>query len=350
MKKATVILIISILAITLLVSCSSSAYEPGYARSDSSTGSMLNMSGGGGGGSAPSAAPGGSSGGAPAPDSPAMPSSPGSGSSGSGLIPITSSFNDSEFAEKIIYTVNADIETLHYDLTIEQVYEIMTFNGAFIESADIGGRRLEQTFHGVQTLRQARFSLRVPKNRLNAVTASLDDLGNVTSLRSDAQNITAQFSDSQSRLNSLRTQEERLLDMLARSDSVEDMLTIEERLATTRYQIESLTSSLRNWQNQVDYSTLNLYIREVEEYTEPEPEPEEEVPELTYWQQIGEGLKASAISVANFFKALFKWFAINLPVLAVIAVIVVVVLVVLKFSLRRGTRKSRKEDPNNTDR
>jgi len=257
---------------------------------------------------------------------------------GSGIVPVTQPFSDGALAEKIIYTVNAEIETLEYEATIEGVYQMLSSNSAFIESSHVGGIKLEYSYYGVVTLREAQFSLRIPKERLNAVTASLDDLGNVMNLRTEADNITQQFSDSQSRLNSLRTQEERLLDMLSKADTIEEMLKIEDMLAEIRYKIEGHTSSLDSWQKHVDYSTMNLYISEVRVFTEVE---EIEEQELSYWQELGEGFMETSKGVAEFFMSLFKWIVVNLPVLVILAAIAAVIIILFRRKLRRD-RKNRK--------
>jgi len=256
----------------------------------------------------------------------------------SGVVPVTAPAVDDSLAEKIIYTVNADIQTIDFDATIEGVYNLLTTNGGFIEGSNIGGRSYAQSYNSWQTFRTAQFSLRIPKDRLNAVTASLGALGNVMSLRSDAENVTSQFYDTQSRLNSYKIQEERLLDMLAKSENVPDMITIEERLADIRYQIETLTTTLRNWQNKVDYSTLNLHISEVEILSEISP-----VQQKTYWEQVSDGLGENAKGVGRFFKELFKWLVVNLPVLGVLAVIAVVVIIIVKRLIRRSAKKAKQK-------
>ena len=253
---------------------------------------------------------------------------------GSGVVSMVSSATDENLAEKIIYTVYADIETMNFDETIDRVYELLSQNRAFIESSYVGGKNLSHMYYGWQTYRNANFTLRVPKDRLVEITAGLDYLGNVTSLRSDSQNITAQFTDTEARLRTLAIQEERLLDMLMKAEDVPDMIAIEERLSNVRYQIESMTATLRNWQNQVDYSTLNLSINEVEEFTEIV-----QLQQRTYWQQIGEGLQATTWNVGLFFMDLFKWFAVNLPVLAILVIIIVVVVIIIRRKLRRSRNK-----------
>ena len=343
MKKTIAVLLIAILSVSLLASCAKGAsydgYETGASAGNNASISML-------------APAGGSS--AFAPDMPAempmpMPSAEvwrddadvafTSAESGPGVVPSSESTAGEGLAEKIIYTVYADIETISFDETVERVYDLIAFNGAFIESSYVGGKNYAATYYGWQTFRSANFTIRVPVARLNAVTASLDSLGNVTSLRSDAENITSQFFDTQSRLNSYRTQEERLLDMLSKADNVPDMIAIEQRLAEVRYSIESLTTTLNNWQSRVDYSTMTLYIAEVETFTEITP-----VQQRTFWQQIGDGLQSRTIGVGRFFMDLFKWFTINLPVLIILAIIAVVVVLLSRRRIRRRKEKRASEN------
>ncbi|MCL2201831.1 MAG: DUF4349 domain-containing protein, partial [Oscillospiraceae bacterium] len=249
---------------------------------------------------------------------------------GSGLVPITPPVSESSLAERIIYTVSADIETLHYEQTLEQVNRLMALNGAFIESHFVGGVNLENTMMGWNSMRTARFTLRVPTHRLNAVTADLSLLGNVASLSSDAQNITQQFSDTEARLTTLRTQETRLLELLINAENIEEMLAIEDRLSWVRFDIESMTSTLRNWQNQIDYSTLHLFVREVEEFTVAQPRDER-----GYWQQMGDGIVDTLRGIGRFFMDIFMWFATNIPILIILAVVVIVIIVIIRRQLRK---------------
>ena len=327
MKKTISILLCAIMAVALLSAC-------GNYKSD---GSDMSMNGSGGSSfSQASSAPmrdylyeeyGADY------DTADMYESGGSGGSGESYVAkqISSTGGGNELAEKIIYNASASIETIDFDESVEKVYDLMALNNAFIESSNIGGRNYSQSYYGAQTYRTAYFTLRVPVSRLAEMVSSLSLLGNVTSSQSDGQNITSQFYDMESRLNSYRTQEERLLAMLAKADTVADMIDIEQRLAEVRYSIESMTTTLRNWQNQVDYSTLTLYIYEVAKLSEIAPPLQR-----TYWQQIGDGLGSTIKSVGNFFMELFKWVIVNLPILAILAVIVVVVVIVSKRLIRRS--------------
>jgi len=255
-----------------------------------------------------------------------------SNTSGSSIAGITAPVIEG-FAEKIIYSVYADIETITFEDTIAGVNSLIISYGAFIENSNISGRNHASQFFGWNDLRSANFTIRVPKEHLNAITGHLEGLGNVLQLSSNATNITAQFIDTESHLNSLTVQEERLLSMLAQADDVADLILLEERLSNIRYQIESITSTLKNWQNQVDYSTLTLNIREVEQYTE-----RVEI-HRSYWQQIGDGFMSSMRGVGRFFMGLFKWLIVSAPVLIILAALAVVTILIVRKKLKEMAAK-----------
>jgi len=259
------------------------------------------------------------------------------GESGGGSVtPITASATEG-LAEKIIYSVFANIETLYFDETIENIHTMLLVYGAFIEHSSVSGVNYASRFHGWNDFRSASYTIRVPVQNLNAMTGQLSVLGNVVYESSRADNITAQFFDTQSRLNSLTIQEERLLNMLSRADDVPDLIAIEERLAEVRYQIEWLTTMLNNWQRQVDYSSMTLTIWEVEEYTEHIPfNP-------SYWEQISEGFISSLRGIGRFFMNLFMWLIVSAPVLIILAVIAIIALIIIRKKIRAYTKKKNEE-------
>ncbi|MCL2221620.1 MAG: DUF4349 domain-containing protein [Oscillospiraceae bacterium] len=239
----------------------------------------------------------------------------------------------SSMAEHIIYTVSADIETVNFEESVAMVHTLMQRYGAFVEGSSISGINHAAQVHGWPTFRNAWFTIRVPVGNLNAMSSSLEQIGNVTHLGNHAMNITSQFIDTQSRLNSLAIQEERLLDMLRVAEDVPDLIAIEERLGDVRHQIESLTTTINNWQSQINFSTVNLNINEVEVFTE------QPLIHRTYWERIGDGFVATLRGIGNFFMSLFMWIIVSAPVLLILGVIAVVVVIIVKRSIRASKNK-----------
>ena len=238
-----------------------------------------------------------------------------------------------QFADKIIYSANVYIETLHFDQSVEDVYAMVEACGGFMESSYVSGNNYASTYYKEQSYRTASFTIRVPAQSFTAVKSSLDQLGYVTSEETYSDNITTQFYDTQSRLEAYRSEAQRLTEMLGKADSVEDMIIIESRLSDVQYNIDSLTSRLKNWQNSVDYSTLNLTLREVAEIRVQTKVTE------TYWQRMGKGFVSTMNSIANFFKEVFMWIVVAFPVLLLLAVVTIIIILIVKRSMRKYEKK-----------
>ncbi len=237
-------------------------------------------------------------------------------------------------SQKMIYTVTAEIETTEFDESLKSVNALINSYGAYVENSYISGRNYSDSFYGNKTYRYASYIIRVPADKLNAMTDSLPTLGNVLNSNKQSQNITIQFIDSESRLKACRAEETSLIAMLEKAETVEVILAVQSRLTDVRYEIESLTSRLNNWQNQVDYSTVELSIREVAKLTDKEPPLQR-----TYWEEIGDGFNTTLKSIGHFFKGLFKAIVIALPVLLILAVITVVIIIIVRVSTRKSRAK-----------
>lgn len=252
---------------------------------------------------------------------------------GGGFVGTSSAEKQTSFSEKIIYSARARIETVKFDESVELVYEMIDSYGGFLESSYVTGADYDASYYGYQTYRTAEFVIRVPAESFKGFKSSLDKIGNVTDVSSNAENITTQYYDVNSRLTAYKTQEQTLLGMMEKAETVSEMIEIESALSEVRYNIESLTSTLKNWDNQVDYSTVSVIIDEVKEITKQVPV------QRTYWEEIWDGFKASLESIGDFFKSLFAWVASNLPVIIIVAAVASGVCVVAGKAVRRKTNK-----------
>lgn len=255
--------------------------------------------------------------------------------SGTGEAITQGSSSQTDLSEKIIYTLDADIETLDFDTSLDTVSQLLEQFGGFVENSSVSGVNYSSQFNGRTTYRYATYTLRIPVGNFQGMTDALEVIGNVTQRSIYSDNITTQYYDSQSRLNTYRTEEERLLAMLEKVEDVESMIAIEERLSDVRYNIESIQTKLTNWQNQVDYSTVNLYISEVAQLTEEKPVVR------SYWQQVGDDLSDTLKGIGRFFKNLLRFLIAALPVLALLAVAAAVVVVMVKKLIKK--RKAKKQ-------
>lgn len=235
-------------------------------------------------------------------------------------------------SEKIIYSCYAEIETLTFEESCQEITKLIARYGGFLESSTVSGHN-----YNYAGRRSAEYVIRIPRESFEEVTGSLSNIGNVPYCSISAENITSQYRDTESRLATYQVEEDRLLSMLEKAETVADMLEIESRLSDVRYNIESLTTTILGWDSLVSYSTLTIYLQEVVEYTAE--------PELTYWQRIGKGFMNTLRDVGEFFKDLFRVVIVSLPVLVVLAAGAGIVIAVVRVcKKRRVAKKARKHD------
>ena len=237
--------------------------------------------------------------------------------------------------EKLIYSASATVETTEFDGTIEKLSALVEQYGGFVESSSVNGSNYYTQSRGYSSTRCASYVIRVPSDKFSALMGSLSTLGNVPYSHTYTENITAQYYDTDARLTAYQTQEVRLLEMMEAAKTVEDLIAIEEKLTELRYQIESLQSTLKNWDRQVAYSTLDLEVQEVVEYT-----PESR---MSYGQELALALCSGLKRTGEFFKDLLLAIVGALPALVILAVVLAILIPVWKK--RRKARKARKNPP-----
>ncbi len=242
---------------------------------------------------------------------------------GSGYIP--------DATKKIIRNANVSMESKEFDVTIKAVESLVNESQGYVENSSMsesgGGYRGEDGQY--VRYRYASYTLRVPKEQYDNFLTKASEAGNVVSLETYISDITSKYVDTEARLKALRTQEETLLGMMSKATLVEDMITIESKLTEVRYEIESLTATLRIWQNDVDYSTIQLSVSEVSRLTPQTPVVR------TFWQRVSDSFTSSIESIADGSREFAIWLAGALPVLVILAAVALIIIVIVRRGIKR---------------
>ena len=226
---------------------------------------------------------------------------------------------------KLIRTVDLNLETENYDSLMEGLEQEINRLGGYIEYKDAYHGSYNSKTKGYR--RNANITARIPANKLDEFTGKVAEIGNITYESESVEDVTLQYVDLSSHKKMLMTEQERLMELLENADTMEDIITIESRLSEVRYQIESMESQLRTFDNQVDYSTVHIFIEEVERYT---PQPEK-----TTWERIKTGFGENVYRVTNGIKNFAIEFIIAIPVLLVWAVVIMVGVILVRVVLKR---------------
>lgn len=233
---------------------------------------------------------------------------------------------------KLIKNVDLEVETLDYDaLTAGLEQKVEEFSG-YVENSELSGKSI----YSNGNTRYASYTVRIPKESLEKFIGSFSEICNVISKRETVEDVTLQYVDTESRKKSLQVEQERLFVLLEKAESIETVIALETRLSEVRYQIENYESVLRTYDNQVDYSTVFIFVREVERMTEPAAE--------TSWQRIKHGFSDSVFRVTKETKELFIWLVISIPYFAVLGIFVLLAVLVIRFFRQRLKKRAQKRN------
>lgn len=229
---------------------------------------------------------------------------------------------------KLIKTVNLSVETKEFDEVLNTLQEQVVEMGGYIENMDSYNGSYYSSYN---ECRNASLVLRVPKEELDGFLDTISGICNIVRRSESVEDVTLSYVDVESHRNALRAEEKKLLEFMDLAETIEDMITVEDRLSYVRYQLESMESQLRTYDNKIDYSTVYLDIEEVEELTP--------VAEETTWEIIADGFIDNLKSVGNGFKNIMIWFIVSIPHLAVWAVVITLIIVIIKTSAKRSKKK-----------
>ena len=237
---------------------------------------------------------------------------------------------------KWVITMSLTAETENLTDAMGLLAEKIQASGGYVESQSISGTAVNSGRSP-----SAYITVRIPAEQLDSFVEDVSGMTNVVSSSRYVEDITLSYTDTEGRVKALKTEEARLLELMEQAETMSDLLEIEERLTEVRYQLENYTSTLRLYDNQVDYATLDLTLREVEKFTPPEKQG--------FWQKVTSGLADSIVDLGQGIVDFVAWVLIELPYLVLVGLLgwLVVLLTRRSIKKRRAKKEQKTQDGQN---
>ncbi len=256
----------------------------------------------------------------------AVPGGPGDGvvdTDGSDLSQEVSEIQD----RKLIRTVDIYAETKKFDKAISSIEAAIKKTGGYIQQQSI--------LSDIDDARSTTMTLRIPAEKLDAFLSEVNESVRVTSQRSNVDDVTETYIDIESRIASLETEQAALMAMLEKAEKLEDVIAIQGRLTEVRGSLESYKARKKSYDTLIDYSTVNLYIDEVER----------ETPENSgFWSDAGNAFSTGLSVLGKMLRGIGIFLVGATPFLAVMGVTAIVVIIIVKKSVKK--RRQQKESDN----
>ncbi|MBR3771891.1 MAG: DUF4349 domain-containing protein, partial [Clostridium sp.] len=178
------------------------------------------------------------------------------------------------------------------------------------------------------------YTVRIPATDLKSFVTMVEEETNVLSRSQSVRDVTLNYVDTESRKEALQVEYDSILNLLAQADTIETIIALESRLSDLRYEIDSLESQLRTYDNKVNYSTVTLTISEVMRYTPVITK------EQTTTDKIVTGFKESIQDIKEWFVDMAVSFIISIPYLVLWFVVLAIPTVIIVVLIKKNKKKN----------
>lgn len=237
---------------------------------------------------------------------------------------------DSDSSRKLIRTVSISAETEKYDKLVSEVNAQTTKLGGYVENSDESLSDSDDTESG----RYISMTLRIPKDKADKLIDSVSKESNITARSENSEDVTLEYTDIASHEKALKAEEKRLMELMDSAEKMSDVIAIEDKLADVRYNIDSIESQIRVYDNQVDYTTVNLDITEVKTYSATGEE--------STGERIASGFMKSLKGVGHGLVEFFIWFVTHIPYIVIWAAVIFLIIWICRKCSKKSEAKKEK--------
>ncbi|MDO4488837.1 MAG: DUF4349 domain-containing protein [Eubacteriales bacterium] len=229
------------------------------------------------------------------------------------------------YETKLIKNVNVSLSTSSFDDLVGGIKTKITELGGYVESSSLYDNNYSNS------RRFADITARIPQTRLQEFLDTAFVNGKITSINEYVEDVTLQYADLDTKVKSLEVEQARLLELMEKAEDIETIIALEERLANLRYEIDSIKSNLKYYDNKVTYSTVYISISEVAVVTAG--------PKAGILERISTGFVEST---GDFFEGLgdfVVWFASRIIIIVFTVAVIFGIFKLIAFIIKRNRAK-----------
>ena len=238
-------------------------------------------------------------------------------------------------SQKLIRYLDYTIETKEFDTFVQELGELVSTAKGYVEQSEVSQDEAQSYAQGK---RYASYTLRIPADGLEAFKQELQEKGTITRQSERVEDVTLNYVDVESHITALKTEQDSLLKMLEQADTIETILAIQNQLTQVRYQLESYESQKRTYDNDINYSTVYVYVQEVERESQNTD---------TYGGELLEKLSGNFHGILTGLRSFSLWFLGAMPYWILLGLLFLVFWVVYKKATKKK-RKAHDKEPEET--
>lgn len=234
-------------------------------------------------------------------------------------------------SKKIITTHNINLETTEYEKFVSDIQKYISEKQGYVEFLDSWGQKPEipyvysRDYYASSNYgRTSNLTARVPSNEVDAFLELLKSDGHETSYSISQTDVSLDYYDIGARITALETQRNRVLQLIEQAKDVSELILLEQRLTDINYELDSKQSQIKHYDNQIEYTTVYVYVQEVLKLSDAEKFN----PSLG--DRISTGFKNTFYNIKTGIVDIFVWLVVNSIIIVPIVIIALVCLKLIK--------------------
>lgn len=231
--------------------------------------------------------------------------------------------------EKLVYRANLDIETLEFNKSLQDLKDLIAQNNGIIQGENYRDNN-SIIGYGYRSGRTIDIAIRIPTPNYNTFISTINNVGKVRSQSSTVENISQEYYNTKAYLDSYKTQLDKLQEMYEYAETIEEMITIESRIAEVNAEILRLTTKIQSMDLDVAYSTVDIRLEEVVEYSKDEPIEGQR----TFIDRLKATIKESIENLRYGAEDMLFWFILHIWELLIIVFVVFIAIKVIKARIK----------------
>ena len=221
-------------------------------------------------------------------------------------------------AQKLIKTASVKFETKDADNLIKNISSQVSSLKGYTTSLN------QSKYDGYLTVDT---TVCVPAEKLEEFIDFLEKTGTITSKNIETLDVTDNYTNTESQIKALETEEKALLGILAKCETVQDTMSVQERLASVRGELESLRVQKKNYDQRIAYSEILISISEVERVKKTP---------TGFGSQVKENFFESIYNIGQFFRSLGIFILGESPYIVLIAAVAALVILIVKKKRKKN--------------
>ena len=165
-----------------------------------------------------------------------------------------------QLSQQLPSTDRRIVYNVFLDLTVKDVQP--AFERVSLIAESFGGVLSESNVRQEGESRRASLTIRVPSNRYQEALTQIRGLAvKVESERATGNDVTEEFSDLGARRRNLEATEQQLLVFLGQAKTIQEVLQVQDRLTTTRAEIERIRGRMNLLDRLTEMATIQIQLR-----------------------------------------------------------------------------------------